>query len=146
LLVKVEEYAFGLRSTGVLDPADKTLKLDQYFRLQVVPRVGPVLGDFRYTVRRRDVAALWPAPIQQPKDKPTPDSSKTGGTGRPTAKPLSRRQQILRDAADETFPDGWGDLPTGAIIKQASKHRKVKAFRPEPKYDTWLRALRRRKS
>jgi hypothetical protein len=85
------------------------------------------------------------APDQQSEDETAPDSSKTRGTGLPTAKPRSRLQQILRNAADETFPNGWGDLPTRTIIEQASRHAKVEALkRAAPSYDTWLRALDRR--
>jgi hypothetical protein len=77
-------------------------------------------------------------------EKAAPDSSKAEGTGRPTAKPRSKLQQLLRDAADETFPNGWGHLPTGTIIKQAGEHREVKALKREPGYDTWQRAFGRR--
>jgi hypothetical protein len=81
------------------------------------------------------------APVQQSKNMTTagPDRVKTGPD-----RPRSKGQQTLRDAADETFPGGWCDLPTRMIIKKASDRPKVKALNPAPKYDTWLRALDRR--
>jgi hypothetical protein len=77
-------------------------------------------------------------------EKAAPDSPKTGGTDCSTAKPRSLLQQTLRDAVDETFPNGWGHLPTSTIIEQASKHPRVKDLKRELGYDTWQRALGRR--
>jgi hypothetical protein len=74
-------------------------------------------------------------------DRAGSDSSKTGAPDRLR----SRGQRILRKAADETFRDGWGDLPTSTIIERASDHRDVKALKSGTSYDTWVRALGRRK-
>jgi hypothetical protein len=62
-----------------------------------------------------------------------------------TTPPRSRTQQILKTAADESFPAGWEQLPTKVIIKQASGRPEVKALNREPGYDTWTRALGRRR-
>jgi hypothetical protein len=64
-----------------------------------------------------------------------------------TPEPLrSKLQQILRKAANETFPEGWDNFPTPTIIERASDHRDVKALkRPSLGSDTWNRALGRRK-
>jgi hypothetical protein len=78
-------------------------------------------------------------------DKAAPDSPKTGYAGRLITRPLPLRQQAIRDAVDETFPDGWDHIPTGMIMKQAGGHSKVQALKPAPDRSTWLRALDRRK-
>jgi hypothetical protein len=99
---------------------------------EIVPTIELPADDFEYSVVEAPPAAET-APIQQPEKKATLGHSR------------SKVQQTLRKAADETFPKGWSKLATAMIIKQASDQPDVKTLKPQPKYDTWLRALGRRK-
>ena len=53
------------------------------------------------------------------------------------------QRQILKFAAEE-FPSGWQEVETRVIMQRVGR-RFEKLELPNPKYDVYLRALRRRK-
>jgi hypothetical protein len=69
---------------------------------------------------------------------------------KPQAKPRrkgSREQDLIKQFADENWPDGWELVPTGVIMKAADKDEefKKKVGLPFPSRTTFERALGRRK-
>jgi hypothetical protein len=67
---------------------------------------------------------LWPEPERQRKG--------------------SREQQLIREIADDEWPDGWDHVSTAVLIKRVGDRLKERG-EPVPKRDKFLRGLGRRK-
>ena len=78
-----------------------------------------------------EVAALLPPPSDRAADD---EPRRTG----------SREQDLIRQIADEKWPDGWEYIGTGQIMKIVGNKLKERGL-PVPKRDVFLRALGRRK-